>query len=118
MTSINQTESDLIKLLYNCIDELSKENAITPHYERISMYIKDIKTIEIDTSEKRVRKAKFFLNKQIYEETIERNGPTSSFYTPEFMDKLNSIWNFSRAGQSFVTSTHSQSEINNIDTKK
>lgn len=99
----NQSLPD-VELLLKCVDKLSKQHAITPNYHKISEYIKSIPTTDFDDDEKRIKKAKFLLNKQIYETSMERNGPHPLMHTPEYMEKLNSIWDFSRAGQGFVMS--------------
>ncbi len=92
-----------VQLLLKHVAEIAEKNAITPHYDRIMKYIEEIPLTDIDNTEQQIRKAKFVLNKQLYEETIERHGPKAFTHTPEFMDKIGSIWNFSRAGETFVT---------------
>lgn len=99
-----------MQLLLNCIEKISRENAIGADYERINTYLRDIPPSEFDTEEKRIRKAKFVLNKQVYEKSMERNGPHPLMKTPEFMDAIGSIWNFSRAGQCFVMPHSSRGE--------
>lgn len=93
-----------IQLLLKCVDKLSKQHCITPDYNKISEYIQSIPTIDFDDEEKRIRKAKYLLNKQIYEEYVKKNGQNRLNNTPEYMEKLNAIWDFSRAGKSFVMS--------------
>jgi hypothetical protein len=95
-----------VKLLLDRISELAKENAITPNYERILKYLQEISIIDFNDNEKRTRKAKYLLNKQIYDEAMEKNGPHPLVNTPEFMDKMNAIWDFSKAGQISVIPYH------------
>lgn len=98
--------SEEVQLLLDCVYELAQKHGLTPDYQRILKYIDEISIIDIDTSEKRTRKGKFLLNKQYYDESMEKNGPNRLVYTPEFMDRINGIWDFSNAGQTFVMPYH------------
>ena len=102
----NESPKVIHKLLLERVAQLAEENALTPNYDKISKYIKEFLIIDLDNDEKRTRKAKFVLNKQIYEEAIERNNGRINrlVYTPEVMDSRNAIWNFSRAEDCFVMS--------------
>lgn len=102
MNTSNPSLSENIELLLLSIKEISEDKAITPEYDRISTYIASFSATDIDDNEKRIKKAKYCLNKQIYEKSIESGNHNSLVYTPEYMERFNSVWNFSKAGQTFV----------------